>query len=134
MLLTIIIALVLLAHGIGHSMGLLQVFRIATVNPQWHGESWILGSAETAIVQPVAIVTWSLAIIGFALLAAVVMGWLPASWWVPLAIASAVVSLLGILLFPAAFPTFSTVGAAAVNIALLVAVTITHWTPDRLAV
>jgi hypothetical protein len=133
MLPTIIIALVLLAHGIGHSMGLLQVFHVATVNPQWHGESWILGSSEAAIVQPVAIVTWSLAIIGFALLAAVVMGWLPATWWVPLAVASAVVSLLGIALFPTAFPVFSTLGAIAVNAVLLIAVVVYRWAPTGLA-
>ena len=134
MLVKILIALVLLAHGIGHSMGLLQLFRVATVNPQWRGDSWILGSAESAVVQPVAIVTWSLAIIGFAILAAVVIGWLPAGWWVPLAIASSAVSLVGIVLFPTAFPTFSTLGAAAVDVALLVAVVITHWEPADLAV
>jgi hypothetical protein len=27
------------AHGIGHGMGLLQLFKVATVNPQWHGDS-----------------------------------------------------------------------------------------------
>ena len=134
MLVKIVIALVLLAHGIGHSMGLFQLFRVATVNPQWRGDSWILGSGESAVVQPIAIVTWSLAIIGFAVLAAVVMGWLPAGWWVPLAIASSAVSLLGVLLFPTAFPTFSTIGAAAVDLALLVAVLVYHWGPAELAV
>ena len=45
-MLKIIVALVLLSHGIGHSMGLLQVFKIATVSPQWDGDSWLLaGSA-----------------------------------------------------------------------------------------
>ena len=39
---TFTIALVLLAHGIGHSMGLLQIFNVASVNPQWNGDSWLL--------------------------------------------------------------------------------------------
>lgn len=38
-MLKVVIALVLVSHGIGHSMGLLQLFRLATVNPQWNGES-----------------------------------------------------------------------------------------------
>jgi len=38
--------------------------------------------------------------IGFAALAAVVIGWLPVSWFVPLAVGSAVVSLIGLILFP----------------------------------
>lgn len=29
----IVIALVLLGHGIGHSMGLLQIFKVATISP-----------------------------------------------------------------------------------------------------
>ena len=39
--LKIIVALVLFAHGIGHVMGPLQVFRVATINPAWSGGSWI---------------------------------------------------------------------------------------------
>ena len=35
----IAVAVLLLAHGIGHSMGLLQIARIATVNPGWDGRS-----------------------------------------------------------------------------------------------
>ena len=32
-MLKVVIALVLLAHGIRHSMGMLQVLKVATVNP-----------------------------------------------------------------------------------------------------
>src|SRR6185503_12624328 len=110
-MLKIVIALVLLGHGIGHSMGLLQMFKVATVNPEWRGDSWLLSGAGTATTQLVGGVLWTAAIVGFVALAAGVMGWIPTGWFVPLAIGSAAVSLLGLLLFPAAFPTFSTVGA-----------------------
>lgn len=129
-----IIGLVLLAHGIGHSMGLLQVFKVATVNPQWHGDSWILtGLTGATATQAVGAVLWTAAIIGFTLLAGVVVGWLPESWWQPLAIGSSLVSLAGLLFFPLAFPVFSTIGALVVDVVVLGAVLWYHWTPGDLA-
>jgi hypothetical protein len=129
-----VIALVLVSHGIGHSMGLLQVFRVASVNPQWHGDSWLLtGFGGPTVTQVVSVLLWSLAIVGFAALGAVVMGWLPLAWWVPLAIGSSLVSLAGLLVFPTAFPLFSTIGALAANVAVLVAVLWFSWAPSELA-
>jgi hypothetical protein len=133
-MLKLVIAVILLAHGIGHSMGLLQVFKVATVNPQWHGDSWLLtGPAGMTLTQIVGASLWTAAIVGFAALAAVVVGWMPEAWFGPLAIGSAAVSLVGLLLFPIAFPLFSTVGAAAVNVAVLVAVLWFQWVPSDLA-
>ena len=130
----VVVALVLLAHGIGHSMGLLQVFKVATVNPAWDGDSWILtGMAGKMATQAVGGLLWTAAIVGFAALAASLLGWLPAAWFTPLAIGSAVVSLASLLLFPIAFPTFSTIGALVVDLAVLVAVTWYHWQPSDLA-
>jgi hypothetical protein len=129
----LVVALILLAHGVGHSMGLLQVFKVAAVNPAWDGESWMLTRAVgPTLTQFTGVVIWSVAIIGFAAFAGVVMGWLPASWWTPLAIVSSVVSLVGIAFFPLAFPTFSTVGAVAVDVAVLFAVFALHWSPADL--
>jgi hypothetical protein len=133
-MLKIVIALVLLSHGIGHSMGLLQVFKIAAVSPQWKGDSWLLGGAAgLAVSQIVAVAVWTLAIVGFAALAAVVVGWLPEAWWVPLAVVASAVSLAGLFLFPVAFPLFSTIGAFAANVAVLVAVLWYQWVPSDLA-
>lgn len=130
----IALAVLLLAHGIGHSMGLLQVFKIATVNPGWDGESWLLtGPAGTTWTHAVGVVLWTASIVGFAALAAAVMGWLPASAFDALAIASASASLLGLVLFPIAFPTFSTIGALIVDLGVLAAVTWYHWQPTDLA-
>jgi hypothetical protein len=133
-MLKVALALVLLAHGIGHSMGLLQVFKVAQVNPQWQGDSWVLTSvAGTTATQVVGILLWTAAMIGFAGVAGVVVGWLPATWWQPLAVGSALLSLVGLLVFPTAFPTFSTIGAAAIDIAVLIAVLRFAWTPADLA-
>jgi hypothetical protein len=130
----IIVAALLLAHGLGHSMGLLQVFKVAVVNPQWNGDSWLLtGPIGTTLSQAIGVVVWTIAIVGFAAASAVVFGWLPGAWWQPLAIGSAVISLAGLLLFPTAFPTFSTLGALAVNVAVIVAVLWFHWMPSDVA-
>jgi hypothetical protein len=132
-MLKIVIAVVLLGHGIGHSLGLLQTLRIASVNPTWDGQSWILsGVAGPTVTQLVGIVVWSVALIGFVILAGVVMGWLPVAWWVPLAILSSIASLIGVVLFPTAFPTFSTIGAVAVDVAVLVGVIWADWSPTDL--
>jgi hypothetical protein len=61
------------------------------------------------------------------------MGWLPEDWWGPLAIVSSVASLAGVVLFPLAFPTFSTVGAVAVDVVVLASVLWFDWVPSDLA-
>jgi hypothetical protein len=133
-MLKIVIALVLLAHGIGHSMSLLGMFKVATVNPQWNADSWILTNTFGSVVTQVAgVVLWTAAIAGFVALAGVVVGWLPQDWFAPLALGSALVSMAGILVFPIAFPTFSTIGAVLVNAAVLAAVLWYHWVSSDLA-
>lgn len=133
-MLKILIALVLLGHGIGHSLGLLQTFRIATVSPSWNGESWLLtGLMGTTVSQAIGVALWSIALVGFVAAAAVVMGWLPIGWWEPLAIASSIASLAALALFPVAFPLTSSVAAAIVDVVVLVAVLGWHWLPTDLA-
>jgi hypothetical protein len=128
------LAAILVAHGIGHSMGLLQLFRVATINPEWHGESWLFtGGVGTSVAQAFAVVAWTVAIIGFVAVGAVIWGWLPASWWAPLAIGSAAASIAGLALFPTAFPPFSSIAALVVDVVLLGAVLVVHWAPEQLA-
>jgi hypothetical protein len=128
------IGLVLVAHGIGHSMGILGAFKVATVNPAWHGDSWIItGVAGQTVTLVAGTLIWAIAIVGFCLLGGVVVGWLPAAWWPPLAVGSSIVSLLGLVLFPLAFPVFSTLGALVVDVAVLASVAWYGWVPGDLA-
>ncbi len=130
----LIVGLVLIAHGIGHTMGPLGMFKVATVNPAWRGDSWILsGIAGEGPTQAIGTLLWTVALVGFVVLGAVVLGWLPETWWQPIAIGSSVISLAGIALFPLAFPVFSTIGAAAIDIAVLVAVIGYGWVPGDLS-
>ena len=129
-----LIAIVLVAHAIGHSLGILQTLRLATVNPTWNGDSWLLpGVAGSTLVNVVGIVLWTAALVGFVLAGGVVLGWLPADWWRPLAVGASLCSLAGILLFPAAFPIGSTLGALVVDLVVLGAVLWADWTPADLA-
>jgi hypothetical protein len=131
----ILVAVVLFAHGIGHVLGPLQVFKVTAANPTWNGDSWLLtGVTGQTVSNVIGLVLWVGAMVGFVAASAVVMGWLPASWWVPLAVVSSVVSLVAIVLFPTAFPMTSTVGAVVVDVAVLVAVLGLKWTPSALAV
>jgi hypothetical protein len=130
----IVLALVLVAHGIGHSMGLLQVFKVATINPAWNGDSWILTDLTgTTVAQALGVVLWTVAMVGFVALGAILVGLLPATWWTPVAIGSALASLVAVLIFPLAFPTFSTIGALVVDLAVIVAAGWYHWVPADLA-
>jgi hypothetical protein len=84
------------------------------------------------VSNAIGLALWVAAMVGFVAAAAVVMGWLPASWWVPLAVGSSIVSLVAIALFPAAFPMTSTVAAAVVDVAVLAAVLVFKWAPTAL--
>lgn len=129
----ILVAVVLFAHGIGHVLGPLQVFKVTAAEPTWNGDSWLLtGITGQTVSNAIGLALWVAAMIGFVAAAAIVMGWLPASWWVPLAVGSSVVSLVAIALFPTAFPTTSTVAAAVVDIAVLIGVLGLKWAPTAI--
>src|SRR6478609_6789309 len=66
MVLKIIVGVVLAAHGIGHSIGLLGMFKVAAANPAWDGESWLLtGPAGTTATQTVGVLLWTVSMVGF---------------------------------------------------------------------
>ena len=131
----IIIGLVLLAHGIGHSMGLLGLFKVATVNPAM--ERRLVAAA--GVGRPDAAPgrrrgPLDVSMVGFVALAGVAFGWLPEDLvGAPWRSSRRSASLAGVLFFPVAFPTFSTIGAVAVDVAVLVATLWFHWTPADLS-
>lgn len=123
------IGIVLILHGVGHLLGILALTSLGGDN--WNGRSWLLtdslgdGAAKTisAVLWAVGLVVFVVA--GFALLE---IGF-PESWWKPLAVFGAVVSLVALTLFwnsfPALFP--NKIGAIAVNLAALIGILIADW-------
>ncbi len=93
-MLRIVIGVVLAAHGIGHSMGLLGMFKVASGQSVVAGRLMASdGPVGTTATQVVGVVLWTVSMVGFIALAAIVFGWLPETWWVPLAVVSSVASL-----------------------------------------
>lgn len=135
-MLKLLIGVVLLAHGIGHVLGLFPVFGYAPTSPlpKWTGESWLLPSAQPGLHHLVGGALWTLAFVGFILLAAIVFGWLAEAWWQPLAIAAAAASMLALAVFPAGFPSaVNLIGAAVVDLVVLVAAVWYEWVPSQLS-
>jgi len=76
---------------------------------------------------------WVLALIGFVAAAMSFSGiLLPGGVWRPVAVASAIVSIVGIMLFLGTWPAFNTVAAPGMNGAVLVAVLWLHWPPEAM--
>jgi hypothetical protein len=125
------IALVVLAHGIGHVLFLGPVLGLGS----WAGQtglSWLLTSAVgDATTRVVATLAWSAVIVLFV---AGVGGFLAgADWWRGAAIAAAVLSLAGIVVFWDGIATTNALFAAVVDVAILAALVLAKWPSAELA-
>lgn len=119
----VVLGLVIAAHGIGHMFFLVPTLGLA----QWGfaGRSWLLsGKVPDTLIKIVGSILWVLAIAGF--VAAAGGLWSQQAWWRGIAMASSIVSLLGLALFVQ--PTQPFVSAAVLDIVILVAL-ILRWPP-----
>lgn len=128
--LRIIIAAVLFIHGIGHFMGVMPALQLFNVKG-WNSRSWLLtpliGEAASRILSAVL---FMMALVGFLASAMALLGWLvPHDWWRTLAIVSAVISLITVVLFWNAFVSLipNKVGALGVDVAVLVCLLVLNW-------
>jgi len=79
----------------------------------------------------IACVFWIVSLVGFVITAMSFWGVLiPDGVWRPLGVASAIVSLTGVVLFLGTWPVSYTVAALGVNVAVLVAVLWLRWSPS----
>ncbi len=126
---------VLILHGLGHGGALVVLLWIARVGGEKTGgwtaaRSWVLPSMSAEMAALIASAFWVVSLLGFVTAGLAVLGILvPQDLWSPLAVASAIVSTVGIVLFAGTWPAFNTVAAMAVNVGVLVAVFALHWTP-----
>lgn len=116
------VGIVLLAHGVGHVLGLIPLFAQDSVEG-WNLRSWALTNAVgEPVSKAIGAVLFAASTIVFVLAGLAVLGWgVPVEWWKPLAIAGAFVSTVAIVLFWNAFPALvpNKVGALVVNIIIL---------------
>ncbi len=136
-LLKLVLGGALLLHGLGHggAFGALVWIwaRPGTDTGGWTAaRSWLLPALPASTASTVASAFWILALVGFVAAALAFTGVLPGEAWRPLAAASALVSLVGIMAFAGTWPAFNTVAALGVNVAVLVALVGLHWPPETL--
>ena len=128
-----IVILVLLVHGIGHSMCLLAGTRVADSVEGWNLRSWLLTDriGETA-TRWIGSALWAAAMIGFLVTALALLDVLvPQDAWRALAVVSAAISLVAMVLFLNAFAAlFNQLGALAVNVITLVGLLVADWPSD----
>ena len=128
-----IIAIVFFIHGIGHIMCIMPALGM-NISPTWNSNSWLLsdlmGQRATNVL---AVIIWLTAVVGFLLAALALPGWgVPHEWWRPLAVGSAVISLIGIVLFWNAFAAwFNKAGAITVDLPVLVGLLVLHWPAEQ---
>ena len=128
--LRIIVAAVLFIHGIGHFKGMMPALQLMYVEG-WNSRSWLLtpliGEGASRILSAILFLA---ALVGFVASALGLLGWLvPHEWWRTLAVVSAVVSIVTIVVFWNAFVSFfpNKAGAIGVDIAVLVCLLWLSW-------
>ena len=133
-----IIAGVLLLHGLGH-VGALAAIAVnwsdrGTTTGAWlPARSWLIPSLAPQTAKTAASIFWVVATIRF--VAAAMSFWgivVPGAVWRQVALASSVVSLLGITLFLGTWPAFNTIAAIGMNIAVLVTQLWLDWPPQAM--
>jgi len=118
----IITGLLLIVHGIGHSLAFFPALNISSTE-NWHYRSWLLsGLLGDSGSRVVIIILFAIPFIGFIAAGLGVFGILvPHDMWQKLAIISAAVGLVALALFWNAFPTFfpNKIGAIVVDLLVL---------------
>jgi len=121
-ILRILIAGALFVHGVGHTLGFWMPAR-----------SWLFPNLGEATLRIFSSIFWIFAAVGFL---AALLGFLgvlvPSSMWRPLAVGSAIVSILGLVLFWGTWPAFNTIGALGMNIVVLVTQLWLSWPPTSM--
>jgi len=129
-LLIVVIGIVIIGHGIGHVLGLMSALGFQ-FTPQHSSESWLLtkllGKAVSRVLLFIVFAGATIFLIGGGLGS---NDWLvPFDRWAWLTAVGSILSIIGLVLFPKAFPTIfpNLVGAIAVDIAALLTIYWWHW-------
>ena len=121
----LVVAGVLGAHGIGHVLGWLPATGAVSFEGM-SGHSWLLsptiGDGGARVVAGLLFVVPTA---GFVAAAGGLL--LGQPWWRQVAVASAAVSLGATAMYPQAFPTSSTIGSVAVDLAVLYGILVAGW-------
>jgi hypothetical protein len=111
-------------------MGIMPMVGFSTVKT-WNANSWLLTRLlRNTIARVIGFILFTVALIGFLGAALGLMDWLvPHEWWRSLAVTSAVVSLVAIVLFWNALVSLfpNKIGAIGVDLAVLIGLLLVDW-------
>lgn len=122
--LRIVLALAVGAHGVGHVLFLVPLWS----NSDWgqSTRSWLLG--DGVLAKSAGSLVWIVALLGFI---AVGIGLYAGSeWWRTVAIVSALVSVLGLILFWSSPATSPALSALVFNLVVMGSLLVLHWPPQ----
>lgn len=130
-LVKILIFAVLLLHGLGHggAIGALIAIDRGVSSGKWlAARSWLLPGLNPRVARNIALIFWTLSLLGFVAAALSFWGFLiPGDLWRTLALIFAFVSFVGIIIFWGRWPLFNTLAAQVVNLAVIVTQLWLHW-------
>jgi hypothetical protein len=131
----LIVAALLFLHGLAHigpiATYLWIKFRPSGSTDGWlPARLWLIPSLKPSTATAIASLLWGVSLLGFVGAAFSVWGILISQdLWRQIAIASAIVSSVGILTFLGTWPKFNTAAAMAVNVLVLVTQLWLRWPP-----
>jgi len=135
-LVRILIAIVILAHGIGHVLGVMAGFGVQ-LTPKHSAQSWLLTKLlGEGISKGIAVILFAVALLAFSASGLALFKFIvPFSAWSQYAVIASILSTVGLALFPRAFPTMfpNVIGALAVNAAVLLSVWWVHLPAELFA-
>lgn len=119
-----VIVVVLLAHGIGHVMGVLEAW--TSIEAGFAERPWLFSDVVTiqSGVGRAFSLLWLVAMIGFVAAGIGLATGQP--WWTTLAIVSAVISLVAVVPWFGVMPVGSAIGAILVDVAVIVTL-VPNW-------
>jgi hypothetical protein len=125
------LAIVVLAHGVGHVLFLAPTIRLANWAGQT-GHSWLLTpTGGESVTQVVGGIIWVVTMILFV---AGVIGFLTGhDWWRAAIVAGAVVSIVGIVVMWDGIATTNAVFALVFDVLILGSILWAHWPSPELA-
>ena len=128
----VIVALVLVGHGLGHALGTLPVFGMK-LSREHSADSWLISKfLGEGPARGLCVIIHTLALLVFGVAGSSLAGW-GFMWldWEAVALFGATVSLAALLLFWDAFPFFfpNKIGVIVVNLLALLGILVLRWPP-----
>ncbi|UCE14820.1 MAG: hypothetical protein JSV04_06465 [Candidatus Heimdallarchaeota archaeon] len=116
----IIFVFAVVAHAIGHTLGLIHTFELINLSGMPTNESWLLTGQlklDQTVIRVISVL-WIVVIIGFLIIAGAF--WFELSWWKILAIPMIILSVTLFVVWFNSFPISTPIGAIIGNIVIFV--------------